>query len=427
MANIKFVPGLISIRELYSEEFVRWLREFMNTGALPLGPAHLLSKPNDFMVAPFTNGAHVTLMDANRKVNTFHNSCPHRRKTLFTIPERDGDTWEVEALTGSIPDVKVCSGHSWSFTSDGERALSSPGCRGMLPSGLTRDIGGILWTGVESELDRVAEIFKLPLMRKLEVNSFVPDGYRLHKVKVDRAAYRPVTGLKVYGDVDHVDDEYHSGTLKQVADAGGLEIDVTAPSNSVSVQVVPWKKDCDRNRTSLTWRRWHEEAQKLQAESPHDKSFERIVWLQESRSGWTGEQFPGMYVDSRFAPDPDGSGTMNIVGFYFHENVLAFRDASNDTEENGDIVYWAIRAYWEGLAPEDARLCTEEDVGCLNLITHGRGDEMDGLYGDHEEGVSHQYEQWLASHWKKHLRELGKKKAEIILTLVRSTNEVRLR
>ncbi len=395
---MQFQSGIIPLNELYSEEFASWLRRFMNTGAVPLGPAHLLSRPNSFMVAPFTNGAHLVLADDKGEIRTFFNACPHRRKTLYTIPDTNG--WALNSFTGRLQSHIVCGGHSWGFTSRGEQAQHSQGCSGLTSAGTTRDIGGHLWVGYESALAKVSEILTLPLIRKHGINFTIPIGYRLATVKIDRAKYRPFTGLKVFGDVGHVDDAYHNRTLKRVTTVSGLEIDLSSGSGQVSVQIVPWNSICDYARTTTEWARWHAGVSKLQQENPHDPGLHRIVWMQDSRSGWTGEQFPGMYVDSRFMPDPSGVGTMNIVAFYFHEDILAFRDSTNDTDENGDIVHWATRAYWNQLAPEDAKLCAEEDEGCINLLNHGQGALTDGMYESYEEGISLQYETWLARQWK---------------------------
>jgi hypothetical protein len=117
-----------------------------------------------------------------------------------------------------------------------------------------------------------------------------------------------------------------------------------------------------------------------------------------------------MTVESRFAPDPDGPGTINIVGFYFPEDMLAFRntEVNNDSDEYGDVVHWGMKAYMD-LADEDARLAEREDQGSMHLVLHGLGSRRDGYYGTHEEGVSHQYEKWLAMHWQAHLQELSSK------------------
>ncbi len=268
-----------------------------------------------------------------------------------------------------------------------------------MSAGEVMNIGNSLWVGTQDELVRVSELPKLPLMQKCGAHALIPDGFRLHTVEIKREGFRPFTGIDKFGDVDHVDDEVHDETLKRVASVADLEIDLSAPSQSVSAQVVRWLRECDPKKMSLTWRRFHEESTSLREEFPDDGSFDRIVWCQESRSGNTYEHFPGMVIESRFAPDPEGPGTMNIVGFYFHENVLAFRTSENDTDEYGDIVHWGPKAYLD-LAYEDAHLALEEDLGCMNLVAHGQGGLRDGYYGAHEEGISHQYDNWLAGQWR---------------------------
>ncbi len=399
MVQRTFLPGEISIKDLYSDEFATWLREFMNTGALPLGPAHLLSRPNSYMVAPYTNGAHVVISNEKGEVNTFLNACPHRRKILFTIPK--ADAWHLTAFTGMIQGHIYCGGHGLSFTSDGEPTEHSSGCNGMTKAGITKNLGGILWVGSEVELKRVEEIFSLPLMRKHGITTFIPEGYRLHSIKIDNAKYHPVTAIETFGDIGHILAAFHDTTLARIADVSSLEIDTSASTNSVSLQVVAWKSECDPKRTSIEWFRLHEEGEKHQKESPDIVGPRRIAWWQDSVSGLTGEDYPGVHVDSRFIPHPSGFGTINVIAFYFHEDILNFRDASNDTDKDGDIVHWAMKAYLK-LACEDGELCEEIDQGNLNLLRHGLGDEVHGMYETHLEGVSYQYVKWLAQCWKEH-------------------------
>lgn len=397
MKPVEFRAGLIPLRELYSDKFTQWHREFMSTGALPLGPAALVARPNDCMLAPFTNGAHVVMRNDEGKLGTFFNVCPHRRKTLFKIPS--GDTWRIKDFTTNSRFI-VCPGHNLIFTTGGVSHPNGSGCAGLISAGETRDIGGLLWVGSTEELDRVASIFKLSLMQKHGIDRFIPKGYALHAVKVCRMQSRPTTNLGVYGDIWHIIAAYHNNTLKQHTDISRLEIDVSAPCESVSVQVVPWIEKGSTTASTRAWAEWGRGVKSLQEKYPDDASLRKIVWGQESRGGWTGEWYPGMYTDSVFIPDPDGTGTINVVAFYFLEEILNTRDPEiADTDFGGDLVHWATKAYWKELAPEDAVLCKEEDDGCRTLIRCGKGDLTSGYYRLPEEGVSYQYEKYLARHW----------------------------
>lgn len=389
--TINDVPrGLITMDELGSHAFLSWLRRFLNSGALYVGPTHLLEEVGSWYISASTEDGIVAIRGLDGKLRALLNACRHRELQIFvTKGETVGD--RCGKLTSKLI---VCPGHNTNYTSDGHHYYSPAlkvrkvECLGLheLP---IQSIGGLLWTGSDDDLKPIQKILNSPLMQKRDVSSFIPPNYRLDTIVVYEEKFNPTTAMVVYGDVDHVDDMFHDYTLKRCVVTKGLEIDITT-TEAASVQVVPWRKECDTKATDA-WRTYHAEAAKYYAKHQDDARGEQVVWFAFYHDHTTVEEFPAMGVVSRFAPSRILGCTRNVVEFYFPD------DAPEALRAAG------VAAYRE-LAPEDAEISRRIEQGSEHLRMFGKGGEVGGPMHPLEEGVVVHYTEWLNKHWVNHKR-----------------------
>lgn len=384
--------GLSTMSELGSTEFREWIKKTLCSGAVYLGPAHVVEERGQWFVSASTNDAHFLLHGMDGKVRAFLNVCRHREAQIL-VPTGEG----LEGRSGKLTSSQlVCSAHNWAYNSDGSHELSPAlGFRREPCLGLhevpIENIGGMYWTGTMEERAQVKRILALPLMEKYEISAFIPSHYVLHEIWVSTDTFNPETGMEVYGEVDHVDDPaVHGSTLMQFVRPSGLEINCVegVPGN---VQVVPFLEKCDHTLISQEWFMYRDMV--LEHTKGTTPPF-GAVWIAHYGDGTTVEYFPKALVVSRFAPNLEGNGTRNVVEFYFSDEVLGFYS---------ELAEWFVRAY-KKLAGEDAILCARMDRGRAHLRNFGKGNEVSGPTHPLEEGAVSHYFRWLHDAWSRRLK-----------------------
>jgi len=389
--------------EYNSPEFRHWFNRLLNTGGLYLGPANLVEEVGSYFISASTDGAHFLLRGLDGKLRAFLNVCRHREKQIL-VPKSNDVGGRVGKLTSGFVS---CSGHDWTYASDGTHAspkkfvIEKGSCPIVGNYNLhevpIENIGGLVWTGSESQLAEIRELLLTPLLEKCGIADFLPTDYRLHEIWISPDEYRPDTGMEVFGDISHVlAPAVHGGTLMRFVDPRGLLLDAPKKSRCGNVQMVPFLLETDHLKMSEAWRTYREAVLELSgSESP---SF-GAIWIAHYHDGTTIEYFPYAVVVSRFAPNSITGGTRNVVEFYFSEFSL-------------EIALLFISAY-KCLAHEDAELCAEMDRGSMFLSIFGKGNIKSGPAHPTEEWAVSHYEKWLHEQWVIEKRRISIKSTPI--------------
>ena len=298
----------------------------LNTSGLYLGPSNAVPLQGSYFISASTDGGHFLLRGLDNKVRAFLNVCRHREKRIL-LPKGEG----LSHWRGRLTSL-TCGGHDWGYGFDGAHVspktfmVNGNACPIEGDHNLHQvpieDIGGLYWTGNESQLADIRELLQSDLLKESGITHFVPPDYQLHEVWVTHNRFRPDTGMEVFGDISHVlAPSVHGGTLMRFVDPNGLKLDAPEKSRCGNVQKVPFLKTTDTSKMSDAWRYYREAVlEQSGGETPPYGA----VWIAHYPDGTTIEHFPYAVVVSRFAPDHHTFGTRNVVEFYFSDEILAF-------------------------------------------------------------------------------------------------------
>ena len=332
--------------------FERELEVFFARGPGYAGHALMVPEVGDYMTLDWAKHGKA-LVHSKNGVRLLSNVCRHRQALML---EGRGHTQNI-----------VCPVHRWTYDLEG-RLMGAPEFETNpempLKSTPLSSWQGLLFRGPRDAAKDLAD-FSL-------AGDYSFQDYVFHHVEVDDLPFNWKNFLEFYLELYHV-EPFHPG-LRKFVDAGNYEWGF---GERWSYQILGLKDEL-RFQSSPNYLRYRDAyLQWSGGKLPKYGTVWSILYPNVML-----EWYPGALVVSTIHP-VSPSRTINIVEFYYPEEVVAFEPG---------LVEAHLAAYKESAA-EDAAACVHLQRGREAL--HALGEEDAGpFHSPHEDGLVHFYEFW---------------------------------
>ena len=334
-----------------------------------LGHELMVPEPGDYYALP-QEGEGRALVRTPSGIELISNVCRHRQALMLRGRGNVAGAGAGAGGSGGSNSI-VCPLHRWTYDLRGQ-LIGAP----HFPDSPCLNLNNYpvqAWNGMLFEAgprDVAADLARLGPAADLNF-----DGYELDHVQMHECNYNWKTFIEVYLEDYHV-GPFHPG-LGQFVTCDELRWEF---GEHHSVQTVGTKNELARPGTPA-YRRWHDAVLKYRQgrfDNPLPKH--GAIWLTYYPCVMV-EWYPHVLVVSTLHPKGPQK-TLNVVEFYYPEEITAFEREFIDAEQ---------AAYWETCA-EDDEIALRMDAGRHALME--RGDDETGPYQSPMEDGMQQFHEW---------------------------------